>query len=172
MSSNTSKATQMSADQKLIDGIGKVLAAETTIGFGNTKLVLAEVVKALQDRIALAKAAQVAAKARTDAVAAEKDARKTSAPMVRTLKRFVLLGFSDSAATLAIFGLTAPKAGTKTVKVKAAALDKSAATRAARHTMGSVQKKSVKGTVAAPAPSPAPEKVPSPAGATPAKPVT
>jgi hypothetical protein len=56
--------------------------------------------------------------------------------------------------------MAVPKArAPMTIEAKAAATQKRKATREMRHTMGSVQKKSVKGTVAVPAPGVAPATV-------------
>ncbi len=69
------------------------------------------------------------------------------------------------AAGLAAFGFNPAKSGKRTVSSKATAIAKNAATRQARHTMGSAQKLAIKGDVvgitvtpliAAP-PAPAPE---------------
>jgi hypothetical protein len=58
---------------------------------------------------------------------------------------------ANANAVLNDFGMEAPKPkGPKTVATKAVAAQKRDATRAVRHTMGKVQKKSVKGTVQVP----------------------
>jgi hypothetical protein len=167
MPTNHSRLFETTADQKLIDGLKQHLASETSIPVGKQPVVVATLVTVLENRIALAKAAAQAATARTEAVQAYRDARAKSAVEVRAVQRAIQARFYDSPATLADFGLTPPKkTGKKTVAVKSAAIEKSAATRAARHTMGSVQKKSVKGVVAptttAPAPSGEPAAAPSP----------
>jgi hypothetical protein len=67
---------------------------------------------------------------------------------VYLLLRSILLGHygNDANAILNDFGMQSRKAsGAKTVKVKAEAVLKRRATRAARHTMGSVQRKAVTG---------------------------
>jgi hypothetical protein len=53
--------------------------------------------------------------------------------------------YTQSPDTLAAFGLTAPKVAKKSVATKSTALAKTKATRAARKTMGSQQRKGVKG---------------------------
>ena len=73
---------------------------------------------------------------------------------------FVKAAFGKSPDVLADFGLQPKKTSTPlTIDQKAAAAAKRAATRAARHTMGTKQKKNVKGTITtivAPTPSNAP----------------
>jgi hypothetical protein len=88
-------------------------------------------------------------------VKAFRDKRAATRAPVLGLKRAARAIFADSPDTLADFGLTALKSGKAPVKVKAAAVDKSKATRAARHTMGSVQRKSVTGAAPVPSTSPA-----------------
>jgi hypothetical protein len=90
---------------------------------------------------------------------------------------------NDANAVLHDFGMNTPKTkGPKTVQTKAAAAEKRAATRAARHTMGKNQKKGITGaTVSAPATTVAPEAPAAPSATpnapaapapAPAKPVT
>jgi len=78
-------------------------------------------------------------------------AEKAQTPALRTfmsaLVSYVKAGYGSAPDVLADFGIY-PKARTPlTVEAKAAASAKRAATRKARNTMGSVQKKAVKGDV-------------------------
>ncbi len=73
-------------------------------------------------------------------------------PALRTfmsaLVTFIKAGYGGQPDVLADFGIQTPKARAPlTVEARAAASAKRAATRAARNTMGSKQKKGVKGTV-------------------------
>jgi hypothetical protein len=69
--------------------------------------------------------------------------------MYQLLRSALIAQYGKNAnAILNDFGMTAPKApGAKTLDAKATAKAKRSATRAARHTMGSVQKKGVTGNV-------------------------
>jgi hypothetical protein len=69
-----------------------------------------------------------------------------AAPVLKAFKRIVQGMFSESPDVLATFGLEPVKVGSTTIATKAAALDKTIATRKARHTMGPVQKKKIHGT--------------------------
>jgi hypothetical protein len=170
----------LASDQKMIAGIQKHQAALPTLMVGGVGVAPLDIVKMLQDRIALGKAVEPATAARAAAVKAFRDKRAATAGPVLGLKRAVRAIFADSPDTLADFGLTALKSGKASVKTKAAAVDKNKATRAARHTMGSVQRKSVTGARPAPSTSPAqaasaPAASPPPsppAPAVPPKPVT
>jgi hypothetical protein len=69
-------------------------------------------------------------------------------PSVRAYKRLVLAAFSNSAQTLADFGLEPPKDPTpRTAEQKAAAAAKAKATRTARGTTSRKQKLAIKGDV-------------------------
>jgi len=141
------RPSQLAAEQKLIDGTKQFLWQLQSIPVGSQMVTPPEIVQVLDDRIARVKATIAAADARTAAVKAERDERKKTAPFVNSLKRIVVGMFSQSPDTLGVFGLKAPKVGKRTVAVKAVAVDKVAATRKARNTMGPRARKSVKGTV-------------------------
>jgi hypothetical protein len=77
-------------------------------------------------------------------------AGKTPAAVYGSLRSYLVGLYGKTAVTtLAASGMTAPKTTTPTVAVKAAAAVKRSATRTARHTMGSNEKKKVTGNVAA-----------------------
>jgi hypothetical protein len=103
-----------------------------------------------------------------DALQAAHTAEADANVVYELLRSYALAQFGKNANTaLNDFGMTAPKArGPQTVEAKAAAVQKRKATREVRHTMGTVQKKGVKGTVEVPAPGVAPTAPTSPAPAT------
>jgi hypothetical protein len=103
--------------------------------------------------------------------AAEQDLHDSTVSTLASLRSFVMLKFGSNAiATLADFGFQPRKRTVPTVDTKAAAAEKSLATRAARHTMGPKQKAKIKGTVAVIAPATTPAAT-APAAASPAAPV-
>ena len=95
-----------------------------------------------------------AARARwQDALKNAADTRAKVGPIVSAYRAWVEAAYRGAPSLLADFGLAPPKVRTPlTAEQKAAAVAKREATRAARHTMGKVQKKSVKGTVVTTAP--------------------
>ncbi|MDP9148795.1 MAG: hypothetical protein M3O36_02475 [Myxococcota bacterium] len=137
---------QLAADQKMIDGVAKYLSKFTSLPVGSQQVTPAEMIKVFQDRIDAAKAAVTAEAARSAAVKVSRDTRKQTAAFVLSLRRMVQGMFSQSPDTLAEFGLKPIKAAKTKVATKATALAKSTATRKARNTMGSKQRKGVKGT--------------------------
>jgi hypothetical protein len=174
---NNKRNDRVTADQKLIDGTQKFLAQFATLPVGGTNMAPADIVKALQDRIDKATAAQTAEAARTAAVKADHDERANTAAFVLALRRIVLGMFQANPDTLAVFGLKAPKARKTKVATKAAAIAKNKATRTARGTKGPKAKLKVKGTApaqpgdgtapATPATPAAPAEATTPAAATP-----
>ncbi len=72
--------------------------------------------------------------------------RQQDAPVFAALKGYVQATFGKSSQTVAEFGYKPAGAIVKSVESKAAAVGKLRATRTARHTMGSKQRRSIKGT--------------------------
>jgi cell pole-organizing protein PopZ len=95
-------------------------------------------------------------------------------PALRTLMAayvsYLKVTYGGSPDVLADFGIQQKRRATSTVDVKAGAVAKRKATRAARHTMGTQQKKGVKGDVTGVVVTPitaAPSTVPAPGSPTP-----
>ncbi len=144
--SGSSRVVKDVADQKMLVGIQQYLSKIPAIAVGAKSFAPADLVTVLQERIASSQAVQTATAARSAAVQADRDKRTQTAPVVGALKRVVQGMFPGSPDILAVFGLQPHKAGTKTVATKAAAVEKTLATRKARHTMGAKQKEGIKGT--------------------------
>jgi hypothetical protein len=90
--------------------------------------------------------AEAASKA---AVANARNKVASARPILSALRRNLFSMFGNAPQTLALFGLTPPKAkAPKTSEQKAAAAAKAKATRAARGTAGKKQKAAIKGNVA------------------------
>jgi len=146
MSTNYNKSASL-ADQ-LIAGTKKHLSTVTSVTLAGTAYTSAQIEASLQTLSDL-NAAVDAARATTKAKVA---AQTTQAPPLRSLMAafvaYVKVTFGNAPDVLIDFGLAPKKARTPlTSEEKVAATAKRAATRAARHTMGKVQKKGVKGTV-------------------------
>jgi hypothetical protein len=84
-------------------------------------------------------------------LAAQKAAFTTARATASALKSYADGAYGKTNTILNDFGFEVAKAVVKSVKVKAEAAVKSAATRVARHTMGAKQKASIHGTVEVPA---------------------
>jgi hypothetical protein len=136
--------------QKAIAGVEKRFPNQQFM-LGGKAFTTAELVALFQGLIDAVAAAVAAKAARAKAVANVKSLRTTVIPVHRDLIAFVKATLGRDPTVLADFGeeLSAPK--TPTAEEKAAAVQKRKSTRAARHTMGTVQKKAVKGTETTPA---------------------
>jgi hypothetical protein len=155
-----------------VAGIDKHFASEPTIPVDGTSMTPADMKKALQSSIAAADSTQAARAAWTGASSKETALHDSTIALLSSLRSFVVLKFgSQNQATLADFGFTPRTRKAPTAETKAAAAEKSLATRAARHTMGPRQKAKVKGAAAA-TPTTAPAATPAPTSPTPAVPGT
>ena len=146
--STIGKTNEAAQAEQLIVGAKKHFATAASLAFASGTHTPAEIESALQTLID-SRAAVTAAKAVFDAKIVD-EATQTAPlrPLVRAFAAFVKVTFANSPDILADFGFKPPKARTQlTVEQKAVATARAKATRAARHTMGTNQKKQVKGTI-------------------------
>ena len=144
----TNRTNQESADQKLIDGFTKHNATLATLVIGGTSYKTTDVITIVQGLINSAKAVVSTRATWQTAVAADKAGRAKEKTFMSAVRQSLLVAYSGSLDVLADFGLAPHKARTApTPEQKQAAAAKAKATRAARHTMGNKQKKTVKGDV-------------------------
>jgi hypothetical protein len=142
------KGTVVVQAEQLIAGTNKHLANVTQVMLTGGSFTPSQVTAQLQALANLRRDVDTA-KALTKAKLA---AEKTDMPALRIFRdafvSFVKAAFGNAPDVLADFGLHPKKARTpQTVEAKAVSAAKRKATRAARHTMGSKQKKGVKGAV-------------------------
>ncbi len=136
--------------QKAIDGIEKRFPNQQFMlgGKAFTTAQLAGLFLSLIDAVAAAVAAKAA---RAKAVANVRSLKTTVLPVHRDLIAFVEATLGRDPTVLADFGEELSARKTPSAEEKAAAVQKRKSTRAARHTMGFVQKKAVTGTETPPA---------------------
>jgi hypothetical protein len=142
-----SKGQIVALAKQMIAGVDKHLAKTTPVAFMGGSFTPDQIMSNLQMLVNLRSDVNSARAATVAKLAVE----SAQAPALRTFMSafasFVKVAYGTSPDVLADFGI-APKARTPlTVEAKAAAAAKRAATRAARHTMGSKQKKGIKGDV-------------------------
>jgi hypothetical protein len=145
------------------NGIDKHIPAPVSIG--SVTYTPSELKGVFTDHNAALDAADALRKQWTDQVQVARAAGKKAGGVYLLLRSALVGQYGKQAhATLNDFGMQAPKAAVATtMKVKAEAVDKRAATRAARHTMGKVQRKAVTGasvSTRAPEPTAAPTAAP------------
>jgi hypothetical protein len=141
------KGTVVALAEQLVAGTNKHLANVTQVMLAGGSFTPTQVTEKLQALVKLRNDVE-AAKASTKAkLAAETTDMAPLRTFMGAFVGFVKAAYGTSPDVLADFGLH-PKARTPlTVEAKTAAAAKRKATRAARHTMGATQKKSVKGAV-------------------------
>ncbi|HEY1693656.1 MAG TPA: hypothetical protein VGG39_15920 [Polyangiaceae bacterium] len=172
MGSNTpknSRPSQTAADQKLIDGLNKHAATITVIVIAGVTMATKDIISTLQQRIAASTAAETTRATWQAAVVADEAEREKTRQFISGLRQALLAAFAGQVDALADFGLTPRKAVVLTPDEKVARAAKAKATRAARHTMGKVQKSKITGDNPTGAPPVSPAGGPPPTG-TPATP--
>jgi hypothetical protein len=133
--------------QQLLTGTAKHLTSATPVAFLGGSFTPADITTKLDQVVTLRSDVNTAKAAVKAKIALETTDLPPLHTFVSAYKAYLRVAFGTSPDVLADFGL-APKArSTPTAATKAAAVVKRSATRAARHTMGSVQKKAVKGDV-------------------------
>jgi len=144
----TNRTSQETANQKLIDGFTKHSATLATLVIGGTSYKTADVITVVQGLVNSAKAVVTSRATWQAAVSADKAERSKQKTFMSGVRQSLLVAFGGSIDVLADFGLAPHKARTApTPEQKQAAAAKAKATRAARHTMSTKQKKAVKGDV-------------------------
>ena len=142
------KNTFVGSALQLIAGTKKHFPTASSLTFGSATYTPAQVEASLQKLADLRTAVDDAKTATQAKIAAEQAEAAPLRSQMTAYVAFVKASFSRSPDVLADFGLKPRKANTPlTVEQKAAAAEKRAATRAARHTTGPAAKKKVKGTI-------------------------
>jgi hypothetical protein len=142
-----SRTTIMARDAHVIAGIGKRLQNVSSLPIAGSAFTPADLVKLVQSRIDAANETATTEATWRSTVAQDRALNTALAPVIRGLRQYVINVFGETSPALADFGFTPPKHTTRTPEEKVAAAAKARATRAARHTMGSQQKKTVTGAV-------------------------
>lgn len=169
----TGKDTQAAHAKQLIAGANKHFPNATqSLTVGGAPYTVSALTALLQRFVDLRDAVDVSKAATKAKIVAERAEAPSLHGVISGFVAYVKATFGNSPDTLADFGLSARKARTPlTAEQKAAAVAKRDATRAARHTMGSKQKKAIKAAVkvtvtSTPLAAPQPIAAPSAAGGT------
>jgi hypothetical protein len=144
---NIGKTEVAASASQLIAGTNSQFAKSQKLAFASSTFTPAQVVAQLQLIVSLRAATDAAHAALAAKVSAEDTQLPALLAFMTAYIAFVKATFSGSPDVLAIFGLEPKKVTTLTVAVKAAAVVKRDATRAARGTKGTKQRKDVKGAV-------------------------
>ncbi len=159
----TGRETDVALATQLVAGTKKHFSTVSSLTFGSATFTPAQTEAFLQTLIDLRTAVDDAKSATKAKIVAEAAQAPSLRSQMAALVAYVKATFGNSPDVLADFGLKPKKARTPlTIDQLAAAAAKRAATRAARHTMGTKQKQAVKGTITTiitPQPTPAPAPV-------------
>src|SRR5579863_7544990 len=149
MSKTATKTSQVTEVKQLILGTQKHYPTRSsTLQVGGATYTVTALTQLMQDFVDNRTAVDAAEAATKAKIAAERAKAPSQLAVIRAFVAIVKGTFGTAADVLADFGLAPPKARAPlTAEQKAVAVAKRAATREARHTMGTVQKKAVKGAV-------------------------
>jgi hypothetical protein len=144
----SSKTTLVNRALQLRSGCLKHFANASTLTFASASLTPAQIEASLQTLVDLRMAVD-ASKATTQAKVAEEASQAPALlQQLQAFAAFVKITFANSPDVLADFGLKPNKVRSpQTLEQRTVAVARNKATRAARHTMGTQQKKAVKGTI-------------------------
>ena len=136
-----SKLTTQARDAQIVAGIQKHLQTTPSLPLAGATYSPADLVTLLGSRTSQAATVASTHAAWLAAVAAEQALSTKLSPILRGLRQYVLNSFGAESPVIADFGFTATVRKTPVPATLVAAAAKAKATRAARHTMGTVQKK-------------------------------
>ena len=147
MATTNSKGQVAALAKQMIAGTAKHLTGATQIALLGGSFTADQVTSKIQTLVTLRSdvdAAKAATKAKVVTEAAQMPALRA---FMSAFESYVKGAFGSSPDVLADFGIHPKARAPLTVEVKAAAAAKRASTRAARHTLGTKQKKAIKGDV-------------------------
>lgn len=149
MTVSASKTTLVAQCSAIVAALQNLAVTELTLG--GKAYSKADAIAVFQAYLDAASNTATTKKNQQNAIQTE-DAAATAARTLRSLLRaFLQSRFGTKSPELTAFSFAPVKTVTKTAAVKAVAVEKSLATREARHTMGKNQKKAVKGVIPTPA---------------------
>ncbi len=141
------KGQVAAAAKQLIAGTAKRLTGTTQVVLAGSSYTPDQITSKLQQLVNLRSAVDAAKASSTARIAEEATLAPSLIAFASDLRAYVKVTFKDSPEALADFGITPKARVALTGEAKALATAKRAATRAARHTMGSNQRKGIKGDV-------------------------
>jgi hypothetical protein len=152
---NSNRTTRIASGTKLLAGFNEHVPAAQSMTIGSTTYTHTQIEQALQGMVDGESAVVTARAAWQNAVKANRDKRVQEHPFLSALRQALTSMFGNDVVIMADFGLSPRKAPIVSPATKVVAAQKNRATRAARHTMGKVQKAGIKGdgaNVATPTP--------------------
>jgi hypothetical protein len=145
------KASTEAQFRAAIDGVNTLLTDLTVVYVNGRPVSRADLLQILGNRISAAEATKAARLGLHKAIENEQAVDAEARPARSALKLVVQSRYGKNSPQVQSFGFSQNKRPKTPAATKAAAVEKSKATRTARHTMGPKQKASIKGTVDSPA---------------------
>jgi hypothetical protein len=139
------KNDRLRLDTLLSAGLQKHLGDNGFLVFDGKKYSTADLVKVLQERVGATHEVTTTRAAHAKAVAVERAKIAETKKFVANIRQVLKVMYSNSVDVLTDLGLRAPSRKPPTLDAKVAAIAKTLATRAARHTMGPRQRQRIHG---------------------------
>ncbi len=139
------RSSKQGRDQEVIQGVQKDLQTMSNLPLGGTTYTPGSLVAFIQSRIDAGTAVETPKAEWLKAVHAYWAIDEQADLVVHDLKQLVIGAFGKASPKLADFGFAAPKAAALTPEQQAEAIEKRAATRKARKTVGPKSKRKVTG---------------------------
>jgi hypothetical protein len=146
-SGKSTKVLTQASYQALVSGLQSTFQPTDTFNVPGGTLTRDQIIAQLNTFISAAEATKAARQQWLTAVAGERSTLGDVTPLRQSIRSILQGRFGKEGPALTSFGFSPAKLAKRTAHTKAAAAVKTAATREARHTMGTVQKKTVKGDV-------------------------
>jgi len=146
----TSRTTKQARDAKCVVGIGKRLQNVQSIVLGGVSYTPTTLSALFQSAVDSANAVTTAHGQWISATQSDAALNAKVNLVWTALQAFVRQMFNNAPDALADFGFTAKKTTASTTSIKVVAVAKRAATRTARHTLGSKERLTIKGTLTGP----------------------
>ncbi len=138
--SKSNKSVHNAGDLQFIAGLLKHCAKSDSFLVSTKKMSLAQVIALVQQRVDARRASLAAHAAWLEAVGLEEASVKETERVLKGVRQILRARFGEDSKALVDLGLARKSARTLTVEEKQVAVKKRAATRKARHVMGSRQR--------------------------------
>jgi hypothetical protein len=149
MNQHSSKVVLRNLEESVAAALDK-LAPKANIPIAGKLVASKELRAKLLSHISAMDASSDARAKFVQAVSADRDQRAQMTPLLSAIRSYAAGVYGEGSPEFALFGFKPKKVAYRTVQVKAEAVEKLRATRAARHTMGKRQRAAIHGAVTMP----------------------
>ncbi len=150
MTQNPSKVVLINLEENVIAGLAK-LAPDASLPLGGKLVASKDLQAQIQAHVDTMNSVNDARAKFSELVGLNRAQRTAMKPVLATIRNYVAGLYGENSAEFASFGFKPKKVAQRTPLSKVEAAEKLRATRAARHTMGKVQRSTIHGVVPTPA---------------------